>query len=64
MPMFRHNSHEERAAKRAYVARGNRIKAGTETGLLESNKKTIRPEVRALIDEALAKRRQKLGPTV
>jgi hypothetical protein len=63
MPMFRHQSHEELVAKRAYVARGNRIKAGTETGLLERNK-TVRPEIRALIDEALAKRRQEQGPAV
>jgi hypothetical protein len=46
---------EESAAKRAYLARGQRIRSGEMPGLLTTDGKTIRPEIRQLIDAALAK---------
>ncbi len=61
MGMYKNQTREQYAAKRAYVARGRRIQAGTVTGLFEKDGKTIRPEVRTLIDEALAKQRQAPG---
>jgi hypothetical protein len=47
---------EEAEAKRAYLARGKRIRSGDTPGLLEKDTKIIRPEIRALIDAALARR--------
>jgi hypothetical protein len=46
---------EEAAAKRAYLARGQRIRSGETPGLLTTDGKAIRPEIRELIDAALAK---------
>jgi hypothetical protein len=57
---YRHQTKEQFAAKLAYTTRGKRIQAGAVAGLLEKDNKTIREDVRTLIDEALAKRRQ--GP--
>jgi hypothetical protein len=48
---------EEAEAKRAYAVRGQRIRSGALPGLLENGGKTIRPEIRELIDAAIAKRR-------
>lgn len=48
---------EEAEAKRAYAARGQRIRSGALPGLLESGGKIVRPEIRELIDAAIAKRR-------
>ena len=53
-----HQTPEQAQAKRAYVSRGARIRSGETPGLFESGAKKIRPEVRLLIDEALAKRRE------
>ena len=47
---------EEAKAKRAYVARGQNIRAGTIDGLFERDTKKIRPDFRALIVAALEKR--------
>jgi hypothetical protein len=47
---------EEAEARRAYLKRGERIRSGTLPGLLE-NGKTVRPEIREMIDAAVAKRR-------
>lgn len=47
---------EEADAKRAYAARGKRIRSGETPGLFEKDTKIIRPEVRALIDAALARK--------
>ncbi len=62
MRMYKDQTREQYAAKRAYVARGKGIKSGTVIGLFEKDGKTIRPDVRILIDEALAKHRQALEP--
>lgn len=43
-------------ARRAYVKRGDRIRCGTLPGLLVNGGKTVRPEIKELIDEALAKK--------
>jgi hypothetical protein len=61
---YKRQTPEELAAKRAYVARGQRIKSGAMPGLLESDNRTVRADVRTLIDEALAKRRQAQGPVI
>jgi hypothetical protein len=53
-----HQTPEQAQAKRAYVSRGARIRSGETPGLFESGAKKIRPEVRLLIDEALARRRE------
>jgi hypothetical protein len=47
---------EEADAKRAYAARGKRIRSGETPGLFEKDTKIIRPEIRALIDAALARK--------
>ncbi len=49
---------EEAEARRAYQIRGARIRSGATPGLFEKDSKTVRPEIRALIDEAVAKRRE------
>lgn len=61
---FKHKTREQFAARAAYTARGKRIQSGAVAGLLERDGKTIRPEVRTLIDNALAKRRQAQGPAI
>lgn len=53
---FRRQSPEQASARRAHQARCERIRAGLAPGLIEKDTKKIRPEIRALIDEALAKR--------
>jgi hypothetical protein len=60
--MFKRQTPEELAAKRAYVARGKSVQSGSVQGLLERDNRTVRAEVRVLIDEALAKRRHAQGP--
>lgn len=58
MLMFRRKSPEEAAAQRAADARFRSIQSGKIKGLLEKDSRIIRPEVKALIDEALAKLEQ------
>jgi hypothetical protein len=55
--MWNRDTPEVAEAKRARVARSRRIQSGAMAGLLERDGKTIRPEVRTLIDEELSKRR-------
>jgi hypothetical protein len=55
--MWNRDTPEVAEAKRARLARSKRIQSGAVVGLLESDGKTIRPEVRILIEEALSKRR-------
>jgi hypothetical protein len=54
--MFKRQTPEEATARRAYQARCQHIRSGAIPGLLERDSKVIRPEIRAIIDEALAKR--------
>jgi hypothetical protein len=46
---------EEAEAKRARLLRAERIRSGAMPGLLE-NGKTVRPEIRDMIDAAIAKK--------
>lgn len=62
--MWKRNTPEVAEAKRARLARGRRIQSGAVAGLLERDGKTIRPEVKNLIDNALAKRRQAQGSEI
>jgi hypothetical protein len=55
--MWKRDTPEVAEAKRGRLARSKRIQSGAVVGLLESDGKTILPEVRALIEEALSKRR-------
>ena len=55
--MWKRDTPEVAEAKRARLARTRRIQSGTVAGLLEKDGKTIRPDVRNLIDEELSKRR-------
>lgn len=48
---------EEAEAKRAYLTRGQRIRAGTVQGLFETGSKKVRPDIRELIDVAVEKKR-------
>lgn len=47
---------EEAEAKRAYLMRGHQIRAGTVPGLFETGSKRVRPEIRELIETAVAKK--------
>jgi Ribonuclease G/E len=54
--MWKRDTPEVAQAKRAYQARGKLIQSGAMPGLLERESKVIRPEIRALIDKAVADR--------
>lgn len=47
---------EEAEAKRARLRRAERIRSGSLPGLLENGAKAVRPEIRKMIDAAIAKR--------
>ena len=48
---------EEAEARRAYQKRVAGVRSGALPGLLENGSKTVRPEIKELIDAAIAKKR-------
>lgn len=56
--MWKNQTPEELAAKRSYQARCRLVRAGAIPGLLELGSRKIRPDIQALIDEAIAKRNE------
>lgn len=54
--MRKYTTPEEAETKRAYAARVRGVKSGQIVGLFERDGKSLLPDVRALIDEALSKR--------